>query len=148
MRFSEAMLLGLPEIRFTNAVYLDWNSGDDGHRCQGCLFGAALFAMGERKSDCASPSSLADYQIQKFWPWLTKLPANKLCCWCCPAEFGSIQHFVTHLANHYVTGRLSATEIAAYFDRIDPTPKQDVEKEQEHETHEVQRSDVVRVAGD
>ena len=51
MRFSEAMMLGLPEIFFRNDCWLQggWDAGGGGEKCAGCLVGAALWAEGFRK---------------------------------------------------------------------------------------------------
>jgi hypothetical protein len=115
MGFTEAMLLGLPEITFTNSIWLEF--GENTGTCYGCLVGAALYAVGERKNSGYSA-------IWKHWPWTKDLNLTVLCPFC-PADNndriydGSLPDIATHFAEHYKQGEALVEEIAEIFKKIE-----------------------------
>jgi hypothetical protein len=122
MRFSEAMLLGLPEIHFTNAYWLhSFNNPEKGKECGGCLIGAGLYAAGEREQH---NEHNVYHQMVKRWPWVEKLEGES---WRCPhcdiLQTGfrewPILHIATHLANHYAGGSMTAEQIADTFRELE-----------------------------
>jgi hypothetical protein len=117
MRFSEAMLLGLPEITFRNDCWLEdvWDAGGKGMRCMGCLVGAALYSTGLRRQE--HQRSIWEY-LKPMWPWVTKVAREDLVCpWCYD---GSVvfTDFMTHLAGHY-SGAIAAERIADVVRRLE-----------------------------
>jgi hypothetical protein len=108
---SEAMLLGLGEIRFRNDLYLFVEHGT----CSGCLIGAAMYAVGEKR--------FALEKVEEIWPWTKWYGAN----WTCPhckmrwkdCSMGIATVF-THLAKHYERDQMSAQEIADYIHTLEP----------------------------
>ncbi len=121
-KFSEALLLGLPEIFFTNSVYLaktptlaKFPAGDK--ECVGCLIGAALYAVGEKQS-LGQPLAL----IFKYWPWTRTYRPPSTCPFCNTANWSSklFTAYVSHLAWHYDIGEVTAEQIADLFRAIEP----------------------------
>lgn len=120
MRLSDAMLLGLPEIRFTNNI---WIYRDSDGICQGCLVGAALYAAGDVVS-----SHLAIDELQKLWPWTgDERNFEGLLCPAChelPRHIGAgltrIGVLLSHLAGHYAKKQLTKEQIADYIRTIEP----------------------------
>jgi hypothetical protein len=118
MRFSEAMLLGLPEIEFTNNHYFS-ETPDGG--CRGCLIGAALFAEGLRSRDCEPHIEVV---IAKYWPRLQKMRIDEKCPLCdidMSVGFTSdISAVCTHMAAHYQHGHLTPSQIADFIHTFEP----------------------------
>ena len=134
MKFSEAMLLGLPEIRFTNNHFFYYNTADGS--CSGCLVGAALYAVGRRnKADCGAATDAI-----RRWPWTGPIQPEILCPVCGADEPRSAIGYASHLANHYERKKITAEQIADIFRAMEPKEKE--------ESNAIQRSDVVGVAGD
>ncbi len=121
MPFSEALLLGLPEIRFTNLTWLDRNKRKGGKVCEGCLVGAALYAVGRRTLG----AGLVSLVLDRYWPWLTRTFMFR-----CPVkgcreiyyDMFRVQgtHAATHLAAHYEAREITAEQIADFFRTIEP----------------------------
>ncbi len=131
--FSEAMLLGLPEIKFCNSYILR-----RGEKCSGCLMGAALIAVNVGDAPYI-------HELSGRWPWLTDMH-GLVCPWCPPPiwrEEKAGWTWVTHFAGHYGRGEASAEEIADFLKRFEP-----MEETHAEENHAVQRSTIVGVAGD
>ncbi len=117
MKFSEAILLGLPEIHFTNKTWLIHDpTNEDG--CMGCLVGAACYAVGERWLSSAREG------LYPHWPWMLAYEyVEKRLPWCpnCGADTGwEVAYACTHLAEHYACGEMTAEQIADYFRAIEP----------------------------
>ncbi len=154
MKFSEAMLLGLPEINFIPTTWLSdtRNAPHGGGKCTGCLVGAALYAVGHFRLQ-----ELLNIVLERHWPWMKDFPTKFTCPFCARGciWFGAedsgylrVGALATHFAHHYQCKDATAEQIADVFRKMEP---HDVdEKEQEHETekHAVQRSNPVGVAGD
>ncbi len=144
MKFSEAMLLGLPEIRFNNNYFLHPTELNTDKECSGCLIGAALYAVGERDSRILNNIMRL---VAKHWPWAWDKEFAFDCPHCKNPHLVSfdVADIATHLADHYEKKEMTAEQVAEYFRTIEPE-----EKEQEHgtEKHTVQRSHAARVAGD
>jgi hypothetical protein len=142
MKFSEAMLLGLPEIRFTNTTWLA-PVVDEG-QCQGCLIGAALYAMGHRDMVNLLSGDVGFDEIsrivEEIWPW-TKIfrEFTTICPSCGLRITKTIAGMMTHLASHYPDelgaeqDELSAEQIADFIRKFEPveieTPKCQFEPE-------------------
>src|SRR5690348_6941212 len=112
MRMSEAMLLGLGEIRFTNEV---WLSADEASgKCEGCLLGAAMYAKGIRGMQLED--SIADL-IYKLWPWTKRYNFADFACpfcnmrgWNSDHDNWGVQTALTHLASHYERKEITAEQ--------------------------------------
>lgn len=134
MKFSEAMLLGLPEIEFTNQKWLvPKNIFNDKpiDECRGCLIGAALYSQGTR-------GTVIDVMvaIEKYWPRLAHFSAPTECPYCPYGLTDTGQRTIisnwiaraaTHLADHYGRGEMSAEAIADFFRSVEP--EEDAPKE-------------------
>ena len=114
MRFSEAMLLGLPEIRFTNTAWLCTFGVNP--KCDGCLIGAALYAIGRREDVY---DSLVVKLVQDQWPWTKIFDTTIVKCPGCCIEMVHVDvaSIMTHLAEHYggAPYALSAERIADFI---------------------------------
>lgn len=117
--FSEAMLLGLPEIIFTNYTWLEqtrpW-SAEAKNECSGCLIGAALYSVGRRSMAGFSPAHI-QLELESRWPWLARVFV-----WYCPRcwkGYPGVMSFATHLAQYYQEGLASAEEIAGIFRKLE-----------------------------
>jgi hypothetical protein len=140
MKFSEAMLLGLPEIKFTNGAWL--YSLRDKHStitCSGCLVGAALYAIGRRED---VDVDVVKEIVQERWPWTTIFTDTWfLCPGCGTRHCLDITGLMTHLACHYDQYRqypgypqsLSAEQIADFIRLYEP---EEVEAQQKVEAKE------------
>lgn len=144
MRFSEAMMLGLPEIFFRNDYWLQggWDAGGGGEKCAGCLVGAALWAEGFRKE----PLSLT-YTMRELWPW-TKEAGFEGRCFVCDFDLrgNMVATVATHLASHYEAKQITAEQVADVFREWESK----YEKEEKDETERdvvAGESDVAAVAG-
>jgi hypothetical protein len=130
MKFSEAMVLGLPEIQFTNSTWLGLCSSRE-YRCSGCLIGAALYSMGKR-GRLMGDFDLISKEVEAIWPWTKIFREIKLGCPICGSfsSLGpsSVAGIMTHLANHYGlylkypdnSWSLSAKQIADYIHSFEP----------------------------
>jgi hypothetical protein len=121
MKLSEALALGIPEIKISNSHGWYSPNENDG-QCHGCLVGAALYAQGAER--CDSLKRFVD-----MWPWVKNIQAAS-----CPAcdlmatkdenilvSHGSIiPHMFTHLVNHYERGEITTEQIADYVRSIEP----------------------------
>jgi hypothetical protein len=114
MKFSEAMLLGLPEIKFTNNCTLIINQ----NYCTGCLVGAALWACGARETSGKDV-------IARYWPRLAATEFSFDCTLCGVSDGGNVWDFCTHYANHYVTGQISAQAIADLIREFEPAESEE-----------------------
>lgn len=128
MKFSEAMLLGLPEIHFINSSWLE-RSVLEPDTCRGCLVGAALYSEGHRSV------SVPSLRVAELWPWVSKIRSSDLTCQFCgyvnmlPSFFGEFNDVVngakkllllaTHLANHYGDGMITAEQAADVFRKLE-----------------------------
>ena len=118
MKLSEAVLLGLGEIRFTNDHWLGISSSSK-YECEGCLAGAAIFAMGLRQ-----PLNI-DTKLEEFWPWVRKyrieaIPCPVTGCGNIPASsYFGFANVLTHVACHFKVGRFSAEQIADWLHSIE-----------------------------
>lgn len=127
MKLSEAVALGLPEIKFTNKT---WLHGLDDGGCEGCLAGAALWAEGSRRLHANIETSLAEK-----WPWSQEISGAGLVC---PFRhdygkytmgFGipdmqkhwTLATTLTHLASHYERGELTSEQIVEFIRSFEPT---------------------------
>ena len=124
MRLSDAVLLGLPEIRFTNSV---WLGEDTDGNCFGCLVGAALFSIGARRGEYD-----IDQQLAQIWTW-TKTYLLEGALPCCGREFNpmEITCVLTHMADHYKDKEITAEFIADWVRSVEPQeePVRDPEAE-------------------
>lgn len=119
MRLSEAILLGLPEIRFTNEKWLTQNEDES---CEGCLVGAALFAIGDRRALFGVHLKLNDR-----WPWTAEAgrwQGRECACGGPLYSLCLISSVLTHLADDYETGRLTAAQIADFIRSIEPAEEE------------------------
>lgn len=143
MRFSEAMLLGLPEIKF------DLYQWYDPKECAGCLVGAALRAEGCKTLIVPDDSgmTLINARFSDFWPWMktwtcpagTECPQCKIDLGATERSAGGISHFwsvCTHLSLHYKEGAMTAEAIADFLSTIEP-PEQSVESQLPNLTREM-----------
>src|SRR5258708_1179604 len=108
MQLSEAVLLGLPEIEFTNG---NWFTRPAYGKCKGCLVGASLLAATDTNGRNAVP------EFHREWPW-TGQPSRYRCPVCDVAlevseEFGFCSMF-THIASHYIAKEITGEQIADY----------------------------------
>lgn len=123
MKLSEAIALGLPEIKFTNRFFFMQHLRGD---CEGCLVGAALWASGWR--DISSVREA----MYETWPWTRERAGIGMPC---PAHHsygtyvigGSRDHYdwtilttLTHLASHYELRELTSTQIVDFIKSIEP----------------------------
>jgi hypothetical protein len=112
MKFSEAMLLGLPEIEFSNSCTLDFDE-TCGDRCTGCLVGAAMWAEGRRKT-------ASQDHVSQYWPKLSKVLLKEPCGVCGYLVIGNLWEFCTHYAAHYEDNQITAQEIADLIRQFEP----------------------------
>ncbi len=127
MPFSEAILLGLPEIKFTNECYLRKQGTRAIRECAGCLVGAALYAVGVRDlGERYGRDMLAEH-----WPW-TEAKVYRFDCPVCPKKFSSVvAHIATHLATHYQSKEISAERIADIFRKLEPRQRKRAKSKKE-----------------
>lgn len=126
MKFSEAMLLGLPEIEFSNWYTFQSFEG----KCKGCLVGAAFFASGVSESATGR-------KIAEFWPKLATAKLLPASCSCCGSNIEQdplhleIWSLCTHYANHYQREEISAEAIADIIRQIEPEEDEHAENGRE-----------------
>ena len=117
MRLSEAVVLGLLEIQFTNGCWLLENS--DGS-CRGCLVGAAMVAVGLKS--CAGRRTLDAFH--ETWPWTKEYLDGRKDAVCPRCEISirviGIPGLLTCCALHYQAGDLTADQIADAIRAIEP----------------------------
>lgn len=122
MKFSEAMLLGLPEIKFDREYWLYEYEGT----CTGCLLGSALYAQGELEVHSGAVVGL----LRRYWPKLSAMRIEVGCpiagcahlrfitpAW---AAFPPIASWCTHMARHYQNGELTKEQIADWIHSFEP----------------------------
>lgn len=114
MRLSEAILLGLPEIKFTNNRWLQ-RTRLDSERCEGCLLGAALFAMGNRDE-----FNTGERMMEHYWPW-TKSVSVPDCPLGCRYKGSHLTELFTHMADHYSWKQLTAEQISDFIRALEPS---------------------------
>lgn len=144
MDLAEAILLGLPEIEFTNRQWLQPGRrgllfGD--RRCTGCLLGAGLFSVGERRSITILEVRNA---ILQHWPYFNR-PVFFACPVCGLDGSDPIEDVLTHLAMHYESKFISVASIAKIVRGIEAEAKA-AYKPREEKKNGVSRSHTVRVA--
>ena len=114
MRLSDAILLGLPEMTFSNG---NWFYFKNDGTCEGCLVGTALYARGNKENGEAVG------KFYEYWPWTRHIGWFPHCpVKGCPDSMtryeGSLA--LTHLADHYIAKQLTGEQIADYIRSIEP----------------------------
>lgn len=109
MRLSNAIALGVPEIKFGNDTGFGWYWKDEDGTCGGCLVGAALYSVGAENGKALT-------RFAAKWPWTKEA---KVQCPVCHAnrEFPTI---LTDLVIHYKEGRINLPKICDFIRSIEP----------------------------
>lgn len=120
MKFTEALLLGLPEIRFNNSLWLG-SSIIPGKECTGCLVGAALYAVGVRSDgDFVMTKRMAREHVVAKWPWTAGVQVTMKCPFCNTLLcYLDVLDCATHFATHYTWGYATIEEIADVFRKLE-----------------------------
>lgn len=158
MKFSEALLLGLPEIHLTNLRWLEHRNlleeelvariqmepntvGVGSKECVGCFVGAALYAVGERGQEHMDGTGVIGV-LRQHWP---KLAAKRFPSRCPFCEGYAQWHglgvditmLCTHLVKHYQEKQITAQQAADYVAQFEPEEDVPVSEEKKESTVEV-----------
>jgi hypothetical protein len=140
MKFSEAIVEGLKDIKFTNRTWLEQTAFTSEKSCTGCLVGAALYSMGE----IHHTENILE-QLENHWPWLDRMQHSEeiLSCPICnyiepewafsenKLNPGRIGFLLTHLAQHYQSHVWYLDRIVKYVQTLEE--KYDVVEVKEEE---------------